>query len=169
MELRAVLQTDSGMHVLWDRAHFASVVDYNTWEQQLLEDADIESHIALGHLVPINIHSDGAFAFTLRIGESETPILSPDEQTRVVVQSEAYRFLSGGCVDLSGLEYVAGVVPVDGRVATAFLTPGEYEVCIHLMDYEDIADKTDAHPDFIILVGPPTGAAYRRSVNSFGG
>ena len=169
MELRAVIPTDSGMHVLWDRAHFAGVVDYGTWEQQLLDNVDIERHIASGHLVPINIHSDGAFAFTVRIDPSETPELSPDERDRVVVQSDGYRFVSRGSADLSGLEYVVGDVAADGRVASVRLSPGEYEVRSHLMDYDDVATKTDVHPDFIIAVGPPSGVEYRLSVDTFNG
>ena len=54
MDLLATLRTDAGMHVLWDRYHFPGVVDYPTWESELVEDENIERrHIAMGHIVPI--------------------------------------------------------------------------------------------------------------------
>src|SRR5258708_3311363 len=66
MELTGALQTDSGMCVLWDRGHFVGVRDYPSWETELLEDVDIERHIVSGHLVPINIGSDGVFVVAVR-------------------------------------------------------------------------------------------------------
>jgi hypothetical protein len=71
--LTATFGTDSGMHVLWDRRYFAKIVDYPTWESQLLEDADLVRHVDKGHLVPINVHGDGVFTFAVRTDPAEPP------------------------------------------------------------------------------------------------
>ncbi|MCP3975932.1 MAG: hypothetical protein GY720_15735 [bacterium] len=168
MELRAVLATDSGRYALWDRAHFPGIVDYDTWEREPLEDVDVERHIASGHLVPINIRSDGAFAFTLRLDQTGSPAVSFEERRRVLVESEPYRFVTNGNADLSGLEHIADSVRSDGPVATMPIAAGVYEVRICLMDYDDIATRTNDHPDFIVLIGRPSGAGQRLSVDSFG-
>jgi len=166
MERRADLATDSGMHLLWGREHFPGVVDYDTWEPELLEDEDIERHIAAGHVVPIYIQADGVYAFTLRLdGDAR---LTPDEQKRVRRASPPYRFVSLGHVDLSGIEAVEASVATDGSVVSAPLAPGEYSVKVFLMDYDKVRNRTDKHPDFIVLVQPSTpGTSYRLSVETF--
>jgi hypothetical protein len=168
VEIRAVLPTDSGMHALWGRDHFPNIVDYDSWEPELLDDEDIERHIRSGHLVPINIHSDGAFAFTMRTDTVATPSLTADERRRVVRESEPYRFVSTGNVDCSGIEYIAGAPPEDGLVATAALDAGEYGAKVFLMDYDDVGDKTDNHPDFIVVIGPLSTANCRLRAEIFG-
>jgi hypothetical protein len=155
------------MHALWGRDHFSHVVDYDTWELELLEDNDIERHIAAGRLVPINIHSDGAFAFTVGTDPAAMPSLTPDELGRVVAQSGPYRFVSTGIVDLSGIEYIAGAPPQDGLVASASLDAGEWESRVFLMDYDDVVETSDEHPDFIIVIGPPTGSDWRSRAETF--
>ena len=59
--LTATLRTDSCLHAVWDREHFSDVMDYPTWQAELLEDSDLGRHISHRHLVPINIHTDGAY------------------------------------------------------------------------------------------------------------
>ena len=39
--LRRVFATDSGMVAVWQPDQFHGIVDYDTWERELLEDADI--------------------------------------------------------------------------------------------------------------------------------
>lgn len=70
-KLRKTLVTDSGMHCLWDALYFSIIQDYDSWENELLEDEDIIKHISKGSFVPINIHSDGAFEFEIRVSTSE--------------------------------------------------------------------------------------------------
>jgi hypothetical protein len=166
MEVRADLATDAGMHLLWGREHFPQVVDYDTWEPELLEDEDIERHIAAGHVVPINIHADGMYAFTLRLdGDAR---LTPDEQKHVRRTSHPNRFVSLGHVDLSGIEAVEASVATDGSVASAPLPPGEYSVPVFQMDYGKVRRRTDQHPDFIVLVEPAVpGTSYRLAVDTF--
>jgi hypothetical protein len=108
MEMTAALATDTGMHLLWDRAHFPTIVVYSTWEPELLEDSDIERHVAAGHVVPINIQADGAVVFTVRGDSSLTPVLKEAEAVRVLAASEPYRFDCAGHADVSGIEFVSG-------------------------------------------------------------
>ena len=166
MERLADLATDAGMHLLWGREHFPGVVDHDTWESELLDDEDIERHIAAGHVVPIYIHADGVYAFTLRL-ESDAR-LTPDEQKHVRRASGPYRFVSLGHADLSGLEAIEASVATDGSVVSAPLAPAEYSVQVLQMDYGKVRNRTDEHPDFIVLVEPATpGTSYRLSVETF--
>jgi hypothetical protein len=103
MELSRLLATDAGMHVVWDRAHFGNVRDYASWERELLADEDIERHIRVGDLIPINIQSDGPFRITLRVASLTTPTLTVEEARRIVVASEPYRFVGSGHLDVSPL------------------------------------------------------------------
>jgi len=59
--LRRVFATDSGMVAVWQPEQFHGIVDYDTWERELLEDADISRHIQNGAFVPLNVHADGAY------------------------------------------------------------------------------------------------------------
>jgi hypothetical protein len=47
------------MLVLWDSQRFEAVVDYDTWEDELLEGEDIVRHIQAGALVPGRRRSGG--------------------------------------------------------------------------------------------------------------
>jgi hypothetical protein len=114
MDLIATLRTDAGMHVLWDRYHFPGVVDYPTWASELVEDENIERHLAMGHIVPINIRSDGTFVINVRADEAALPTLTDNE-----------------------------------------------------VDWDDLATKTDANPDFVVLVGPAGTGDFRRSIATF--
>jgi hypothetical protein len=166
VELTATLRTDAGMHAVWDRHHFTGVVDYPTWEAELLEDEDIERHIAAGHLVPINIRSDGTFVINLRADEGNSPVLAEDERARVLAASDPYRFACSGHVDLSGIEYVVAS-PSPPSVASADLAAGAYAVRVYLLDWDDLATRTEANPDFVLLVGPARADDFRRSVATF--
>ncbi len=94
------------MHVIWDRSHFGGVADCDTWSAELEEDAGILRHVTASPVVPISIHSDGAFAFTVRAETSTMPRLEPNEKRRIVVGSERYRFANLGHLDASGIEHV---------------------------------------------------------------
>jgi hypothetical protein len=72
--------TDAGMHALWKPARFTGITDYETWENALLEDDDIIQRVRAGELVPVNIRSDGAFQFLVRVGTaSQAPALTSRE------------------------------------------------------------------------------------------
>jgi len=161
----AVLKTDAGMHLIWDRAHFNGVDGYETWSAELEGDADILRHVVAAHVVPINIHSDGAYAFTLRADVATMPRLSEDEERRVVVRSERFRFDCRGTLDVSGIEHVER--DPSSNIASMKLPVQTYDVVVHLMNYDDIPERTDQHPDFIVTVGPAEASAPRQSIETF--
>jgi hypothetical protein len=166
VNLTATLRTDSGMHVVWDRSHFLEVHDYQTWEHELLEEAELLRHIAEGHLVPININSDGAFTITVRADPGQIPEMSPEEQGRTLALSEPYRFHCVGHIDISGIEYVTGA-PAMPEVVSESFPAGEYESRVCLLDWDDFAVRTDRNPDFVVLLGPSESDCFRRSVTTF--
>lgn len=166
MEITATLPTDSGMHVLWDRAHFSGVHDYQTWESELLDDADIEAHIAAGHVVPININSDGVFTITIRAETKRTPEVPEEERNRVLAASEGYLFHSAGHIDISGIEHV-GATPAPPLVASGAFPAGKYEAQVFLLDWDDFPSRSDQHPDFLVVIGPLQSVALRRSIQTF--
>ncbi|MFD8597361.1 hypothetical protein ACFV1L_20390 [Kitasatospora sp. NPDC059646] len=47
------------MLALWTPAAFSGVVDYDSWEPELLEDEDRLRHVRAGALVPIDVRSHG--------------------------------------------------------------------------------------------------------------
>jgi hypothetical protein len=165
MQLTATLGTDAGMHIVWDRVYFPGVRDYDTWSKELEEDRAIRDHIVAGHIVPVNIHRDGMFTFSVRADSSSMPRLSEAEERHVVERSEPYRFACQGHVDVSGIEYVHA----DAGQPVAFMEmlPGPYDVLVHLMDYDDVLQRTDVHPDFVITIGPARAKLPRQSVDTF--
>lgn len=165
MELTAVVATGAGMHALWDVDAFKTIDGYEAWAEELEDDRDIGRHITAGHLVPINIHSDGAFCITLRSDKRVMPPLSADEERRVVVKSAPYRLRTSGRIGVGGIEYVG---PIDDNVADGQLDPGEYDAIVHLMDYDDVQEERRAeHPDFVVTVGPHVANAVRTAIDTF--
>jgi len=47
---------------------FAQVVDYDSWEPELLEEDSVARQVAGGHLVPITIGLYGVIQILVRIG-----------------------------------------------------------------------------------------------------
>ncbi|HZZ77387.1 MAG TPA: hypothetical protein VFE62_02650 [Gemmataceae bacterium] len=155
--------TDAGMVCLWDPEAFRSVVDYDTWEEELCEDRDILRHIKAGHLTPINTNHgvDGAFAVIVRIGDDALPASLTEREARyILAESAPYRFQSSGRICVSGLEYIeaqpgpsVGVVP---------MPTGEYMVKLYFIAWDDEPGMKDrkgrpkpgALPDFVLLVNP---------------
>jgi hypothetical protein len=166
MQMWATLPTDSGMHLVWDRAQFRGISDYDTWSKELEDDVDIQRHIKLGHIVPINIQSDGAYSITVRVDPQQMPSLTGDEQRRVVVSSSPYLLNCGPELCVSGIEHVSGD-PEPLRVLTGKVAPGRYQAAVHLLDYDDITQKTDEHTDFVVLLGPATTNVFRESIVTF--
>ncbi len=73
IESSCTLSTDAGMQALWAPEPFANIHDYDTGDAERGEDADIQRYVAAGNLVPINIGSDGAFAFVVRVDNHSEP------------------------------------------------------------------------------------------------
>lgn len=171
---RGTYATDAGMHCLWDQAAFQHVTDYDSWEKELLEDRDIERHIAAGHFVPLNLGDDGAMEVAVRVGSKTAPaVLDARESQYLIVGSKPYRLISSGTIGVSGLESVS--VPVGRNVGSFALPPNEYAVTVHLMAWdEEPGMQTEngpalgALPDYLVLINPSeTGTPYRTAVKTF--
>ena len=175
-QLRGAFRTDSGMFGVWDSNHFSNIHDYDEWEAELLEDADIQRHIIAGHFVPINVHSDGVFEFEVRIGAIESPGgLSSREHQYLAATSNAYLFRSTGELNVSGIEFVEATPR--GNVGTLEIPSGDYTVTVHLITWGEEPGAKDAQgnptakalPDFVVLLSRSgsTAQVYRTEVNTF--
>ena len=169
-----LVQTAEGMFVLWNPSRFQNLVDYDSWEQELLEDSDIERHIVAGEVVPINIRADGAFGFEVRVG-SEGPATLTDREARyLLAKSDPYRFKSEGIGRLSGIEDVMNAPGLPGL--TVVIPSGSWSVTVHLLEWQGEAGAADdggkpaasALPDFLLTVnGATDGANSRTSSKTF--
>jgi hypothetical protein len=170
------VRTDAGMFVLWNPTRFEGVVDYETWERELLEEEDIERHVAAGELVPVNIRADGAFGFEVRVGSAESPATYGDREAQcLVATSDPYRFESEGTSRLSGIE---DVTARSGSAGIAVEIPkGVWSVTVHLLEWQRESDAVDdtgnpvpgALPDFLLVVNRATDEdAFRTSSATFG-
>jgi hypothetical protein len=175
-ETSLLAATDAGMHALWNPARFAGITDYETWENALLEDDDITQRIRAGELVPVNIRSDGAFQFLVRIGTaSQAPALTSRERQYLLVSSQPYLYLSDCTARLTGIEHICA----DPGPATLALTvpAGPNAVTVHLIEWDAEPGAKDAHgkpasgalPDFVVLISPggTTGNPYRTRLQTF--
>lgn len=169
--LRKDLATDSGMLCVWDVPPFAGITDYDSWEKELCEDADILLHVESGHLVPLYL-GDGAYAVEVRLAN---PIsMSDREREYLLVPSQPYFLRSSGRVLVSGLEHI-GSDP--GGYLEVILPPGEYTVSAQLIDWtEEPGSKGSngkpsphALPDIIVFIEPAKNDAtvYRKLLETF--
>lgn len=174
--IRGAYATDSGMTCLWNPAAFEEVVDYDTWETQLLEDKDIRRHMNAGAFVPINIQADGVYEIEVRVGTAAAPAVISDRETKyLTVASEPYLFRSAGTLCVSGIEFVEHE-PGDG-VGVLALPEGDYAVTVHLVAWDDEpglkkkdgSPKNEALPDFVALLNPAGSGEtkYRTKVETF--
>jgi hypothetical protein len=163
------------MLALWERHQFDKITDYDSWERELLDDADISRHIQQGAFVPLNIHADGAYMCAIRIGSAAIPaVLSERERRYLFLSSEPYLFRSRGTLAISGLEHI-GHSP--GEVASFLpLASGDWTVTVHLIEWtEEPGAKTpDGQPsatalsDFVVLLNPATAdTRHRTKVDTF--
>jgi hypothetical protein len=165
------LATDAGMHALWVPEPFADIHDYDTWDKELGEDPDIQRHVVNGNLVPINIGSDGVFAFIVRVGDDREPAgLSEREAQYLAVSSQPYLLATQGRALLSGIEHI-DAEPSESRTHAVHLTRGRCSVTIHLIDWKaepnatgpDSAPADHALPDFVVLINPAQFATGHRT------
>jgi hypothetical protein len=172
--MTGAVRTDSGMFMLWNPARFQQVVDYPTWERELLEDTDIERHIAARSLVPIGIGVGGSFGFTARAGSASAPAtLDERELQYLVVSSEPYGLDSDGRAWLTGIEEVSHD-PVNGL--TVEIPAGTWSVVVNLIDWQAEPGSTSsdgvptptALPDFVVLLNRADQAGpFRQAVATF--
>jgi hypothetical protein len=174
-EADGVVHTDAGMCVLWNPSRFRQVVDYDTWEPELLENVDIARHVAAGSVVPIGIRADGIFAVLVRCGSVGTPaVLNKREQSYVVVTSDPYLFESDGRAHLTGIEHV--VTPASERGVTIEVPKGRWSAVVHLIDWQaepgsmqkDGQPSETALPDFVVVLNPTDESRhYRLDIQTF--
>jgi hypothetical protein len=173
--LRRVFATDSGMLALWEPQRFRGITDYDTWERELLEDADIRRNIQEGAFVPLNIHADGAYDCMIRTGTVSEPAALSDRELRyLALSSEPYLFRSKGTLAISGLEHIGGS---PGEAASLVpLISGDWVATVVLIDWgqepgaraQDGKPAKTALPDFTVLLNFPAGGeCYRTKVNTF--
>lgn len=170
-----VVTTDAGMCALWTPAAFDSITDYDAWERELLEDADISRHVRAGSVVPINIGSDGTFAVLVRTASGHKTVALTERETRfVMVSSQPYLFQTEGGAFVSGLEHICRD---PGQPALPVrLSPGRWEVTVHLIDWEaepgakgpSGRPAPGALPDFLVLVNPASSTErFRQELATF--
>jgi hypothetical protein len=155
--VNGVVRTDSGMCLIWNPRSFAGITDFESWERELFEEGDLQRHILAGEAVPINIRSDGAFALLARVGTDEIAERTERETIYTVVSSDPYLFRSDGEACASGIEHVSGQMLRE--VLRIPIPPGQWSVCIHLIDWKAESGSSDesghpladALPDFVVL------------------
>jgi hypothetical protein len=175
IEMAVTAATDAGLFALWNPARFSQVMDYNSWEASLGEDAHIAGHAGAGDLVPIGFNSDGAFGFVVRADSAKPTALTEREKTYLIASSKPYLFCSEGIAHLSGIEYVSAAPPP--ATAPIRLPAGRYGVTVHLLDWaaepgaRDATGKPaqDVLPDVVVLVSPAADdGRFRTAVSTFG-
>lgn len=168
------------MLAFWDPASFTHIVDYESWELELLEDETIAEHLGAGKLVPLNILCDGRFGVLVRGDATAEPDLTERERKYLSATSQPYLFRSSGIARISGIEEV-GAFPdpssgPDDMAPTEIEVPaGEYAVTVHLIDWEAepgiLNDQGEAAesalPDFVVLIGPAAVGPFRTDVETF--
>lgn len=160
-QAQGLVATDAGMQVLWHRKPFSHVVDYDTWEEELLDDGGIVGHIAAGSMVPLSNGVDGAWEFIVRWGAEAS--LTDAELQAVEARSEPYLLVSETDVRVGGIEHITGNAEDDEGFAVP-LPPGRWSVTVHLID----ADALGEALDFVVLIKPAAaGESYRQAVEPF--
>ncbi|MFE6922017.1 hypothetical protein ACFVAV_13285 [Nocardia sp. NPDC057663] len=173
IEFSVVADTGSGWVALWDAASFVHVTDQGIWEEELI-DVDETGHVADGHLVPLNILSDGRYGVRVRFSAEAAPVLDEREAAYRELESDPYLFRSNGTVHVTGVEYIGQYE--DEEPPQAFTLPtGEYSATVHMLNWEQepgmlLSDGTaapDALPDFVVLIGPISDQSFRRDEVTF--
>jgi hypothetical protein len=147
--------SSTGMFALWQPENFRTIdrQDMSTWENELIEDLDIERHIGVGAFVPITLSFDGSFNFSFSFGE-----LTARELRYAKLISDKYSLMSHGEVMLSGLEDISG--EIYSSVTRLILEGGMYQVRVYLIAWylesgytQDGAESLPGVlPDFIVQI-----------------
>jgi len=174
MEVTGVMTTDAGMFGLWSPTSFVDIVDYDTWESELLEDDDIKRHITAGAFVPVNIGGDGAFQVLARIGSASTAAsLTQRERQYSLVSSKPYLFITPRNATVSGIEHVGAEADAGLHIP---LPTGRWSVTVTLIEWDAEPGQKDADgkpcptalPDFVLLINPEQDSGhYRTEIQTF--
>ncbi|MDR1284822.1 MAG: hypothetical protein LBJ88_01315 [Campylobacteraceae bacterium] len=103
-ELKKVLDTSAGMWCVWNPGIGKGIISYEKWEEKLIENKNLIKLIQEKLFVPINLNTDGAFEFTVRINDSD--ISTQREKSCFVTSSNNYIIESNGLIYISGIEYI---------------------------------------------------------------
>jgi hypothetical protein len=168
-----MVATSAGMCALWDPEQFTHVIDLDTWEDEVAEDAALVRKMEQAVFVPLNAGGDGAFQVVIRGGQ-DNAALSERESRYVLVSSQPYLLGSRGTVELGGLESIGG--GPDRNVIRIPVEAGRYSVVVHLIDWKaesgaltaDGRPSENALPDFLVIFGGESeSASYRINVATF--
>ena len=125
--------------------------------------------------MPINIRSDGAFQFLVRVGTRPVPRADQPREGIPNGLLEPYLYLSDGTACLSGIEYIGADL---GPTMTTLAVPaGPCAVTIHLIEWDAEPGAKDARgdpapgalPDYAVLISPggATANPYRIQLQTF--
>jgi hypothetical protein len=142
------------MIVLFDAAHFPTVKDQSSWEEELVADEDIARHIRAGHLVPLHAGADGRYRVEVRLGGE----LSSAEEKKSTARSRPYLLDSKGSAYLGGLEHVHAK---PGAPASAFALPvGRWAATV-------VRLSGKGTPDVVVLLALAKGKAFETDLDPF--
>lgn len=171
---RKTLSTNSGMWALWDYFTYKYINDYGDWADAFEEEEDIVKAIEKKSLVPINIHSDGAFDFIIKYNEE----LNEREKQYLLVSSNNYLINSLGKLVLSGIEFIDGQINLNDYLSletqkglhTVRVNLIDWKREIHALDENNMPTK-DALPDFILEVNlienSTLNCVFSKSIKTF--
>lgn len=174
LDVSHAVATNAGLFGIWRASAFDHVNELDEWEGEVSEDSALERQISVGAFVPINIGGNGAFQIAMR-GVESPGRLSERERSYLLISSEPYLLISGGMLELGGLESVGNYA--GGEKVEIPLDSGRYSVVVHLVDWQaepggrgpDGNPSAGALPDFIVEIFADVHdePKYRTKVETF--
>lgn len=134
-EIKKNLTTDCGMFGIWDKKYFEKITSYEEWENEFIENEDIEKNIEQSTFVPIYIHTDGTFQFKVKYEGN----LDEREEKNIINKSKEYLFKTEGESYLSGIEYIESNVDKD-RCLKLDLEKGIYSIQMNTIAWDNEPD-----------------------------
>ncbi len=164
--------TDSGMLCIWDYESFKHIHDYDSWDKELCEDANIRNNISKSAFVPLNL-GDGAFEVNVRFDSNR--YLTDRENAYLLVPSQPYLLKTSGIICLSGLEHVSR--DIGQNVSKFDVEQGTYAVQINLIDWNQEPGAVDSQggptnmalPDMIVFMNKfvDSDSNFRTEIETF--
>ncbi|WP_371031441.1 hypothetical protein [Pseudoclavibacter sp. JSM 162008] len=156
-----MISTDAGLCAMWVPHRFDHVKTIDDWQQLFDSDDEIAKFIEQGSLIPINVGAARSFEITIR---SSAP--TARETLLTIVQSEPYRLVSTGTLEVGGIEQIG---PFGGGGIRAEIDPGTLSVKVNLVDWRDEVPTSDiALSDFVVEITPALHReVFRTKVNTF--
>jgi hypothetical protein len=166
----STLSTDSGMLGIWNYSSFKHINDYDSWENELCDDEDIQKPIHDSRFIPLNL-GDGVFKVEVRIDSPEN--MSPREKEYLLVPSKPYKLKSTGLICVSGLEHISE--DTKQNVLKLDLKKKDYTVYINLIDWNQEpgalnpngGPTENALPDMLVFITENHENEYRTDIETF--